>query len=307
MDGSGVGDDRNILMNLKWLDDRKEILAWVAASLCLLILCLMMTFPYGALHMRVLAELNRATSMEVRVAEWTPGLPLGLEWRNITFSKPDWGPVQLAVLQAKVQVVRALRGELGLDVEGHLDEGVPAAGLARVTLTASSFSLGEPVTVRGELQQVDLSRILRRYVSHGVLNGDFSHRVVSSQAPDGLLRGEGAWRAEVRDLAVEQIHVGNGRTMSLAFAKVSSALVCQDILCTVTELKGEGIDGSFTGEGTITLQRPMENSQLALSVTVVPGAGFASKAATLGLPLLPPGTPMTVKIVGTLAQTRVAL
>ncbi|MGQ0666226.1 MAG: type II secretion system protein GspN [Nitrospiraceae bacterium] len=294
-------------MNVKWLDERKEILAWVAAGLCLLALSLMATFPYTALHMRLLAELNRATGMEVRVTDWTAGWPLGLEWRNVTLSKPDWGPIQLAFLQARVGIVKALGGELGLDIVGQLDEGTATAGLARGTLTASSFSLTGPVGVKGQLQQVDLSKVLRRYVSHGVLNGDFSHRVDFSQATAGMGKGNGTWKAEVNDLAVEQIPVGNGRTLSWVFTKVSAGLVCQDSVCDVTELKGDGIDGSFTGEGKITLQLPMQNSQLALAVTVVPGAGFASKAATLGLPPLPPGTPMTVKILGTLAQTRVAL
>ena len=295
------------MMNVNWPDERKEILAWVAAGLCLLALTLMATFPYTALHLRLLAELNRATGMEVRVADWTAGLPLGLEWRNITLSKSDWGPIQLAFLQARVGIVKALGGELGLDVVGQLDEGTPTAGLAQGTLTASSFSLAGPVTVKGQLQQVDLSKVFRRYVSHGVLSGDFSLRVDSSQETVGSIRGEGTWKAEVRNLAIEQIPAGNERTMSLAFTRVSAGLVCQDSVCDVTELKGDGIDGSFTGEGKITLQRPMQNSQLAVAVTVVPGAGFASKAAQLGLPSLPPGTPMTVKIVGTLAQTRVTL
>jgi len=79
------------------------------------------------------------------------------------------------------------------------------------------------------------------------------------------------------------------------------------MVCDVTELKGDGLDGSFTGEGTVTIRQPLQNSQLALTVTVVPGAGFSAKSSTLGLPVLPPGTPMTIKVVGSLAQPRIAL
>lgn len=294
-------------MNVKWFDEWKEILAWTLGGVCVMVLCLMATFPYGALHARLVAELNRATGMEVRVADWTVGLPLGIEWRSITLSKPDWGPIQLAFLQAKLGIVKALGGGLGLDVAVHMDEASPNAGFAKGTLTASSFSLAGPVAVKGQLQQVDLSKVLRRYVSRGLLNGEFSHRLDSIQTTAGAMKGEGTWKAEVRDLAIDQIPVGNGQTLSLAFTKVSAGLVCRDIVCDVTELKGDGIDGSFTGEGKITVQQPMQNSQLALTVTVVPGAGFTSKAGTLGLPPLPPGTPITVKIVGTLAQARIAL
>ena len=294
-------------MTVKWPDEWKEILAWTVGGVCVLVLCMMATFPFGALHARLVAELNRATGMEVRVADWTVGLPLGLEWRNITLSKPDWGPIQLAFLQTKVGVVKALSGGLGLDVVVHLDEASPNAGLAKGALTASSFSLTGPVAVKGQLQQVDLSKVLRRYVSHGILNGDFSHRVDSGQATSSAMKGEGIWKADATDLTIDQIPLGNGRTLSLAFTKISAGLVCRDIVCDISELKGDGIDGSFTGEGKITIQQPMQNSQLALTVTVVPGAGFASKANTLGLPPLPPGTPMTVKVVGTLAQARIAL
>lgn len=307
MDGARVGHDRNFVMNGAWLGKWKEILIWIAVGACVMVLCLMATFPYGALHARLMAELNRATGMEVRVADWTVGMPFGLEWRNVTLSKPDREPIQLAFLQVKLEIAQALGGGLGLDVVAHLDEASPNTGFVTGTLTAPSFSPGGPMTVKGRLQQVDLSKVLRRYVSHGMLNGEFSHRVDSAQAADGAMKGEGTWKAEVRELTVDQIPAGNGRTLALAFTKVSAGLACRDLVCDVTELKGEGSDGSFTGEGEITLQQPMQNSQLALALTVVPGAGFASKASALGLPPLPPGTPMTVKIVGTLAQARVAL
>jgi hypothetical protein len=95
--------------------------------------------------------------------------------------------------------------------------------------------------------------------------------------------------------------------LSLTFSKVSAGLACRDLRCDVTQLRGDGIDGSFTGEGHITIQQPMQQSQLNLTVTVIPGPGFASKAGTLGIPSPPLGTPMTVRIVGTLAQARIAL
>ena len=294
-------------MTVKWLDEWKEILGWILGGAGVMMLCLLATFPYGALQARLIAELSRATGMDVRVAAWTVGFPLGLEWRNVTLSKPDWGPIQLAFLQAKVGIMKAVGGGLGLDVVVHLDEASPNAGLARGTLTASSFSLAGPVAVKGQLQQVDLSKVVRRYISRGVLNGDFAHRMDQSQGTGGPIKGEGTWKAEARDLSIEQIPVGNGRTLSLAFTKVSAGLVCRDIVCDITELKGDGIDGSFTGEGRITVQQPMQNSQLALTVTVIPGVGFALKAGTLGLPAPPPGTSMTVKVMGTLAQARIAL
>lgn len=283
------------------------ILAWVVAGICILAICILVTFPYGMLQARLVAELTRATGMDVRVAEWTMGLPLSLEWRTVTLSKPDITSIEMAVIQAKLGVLKALGGTLGLDIIVQLDEHSSRTSLAKGTLTASSFSLSGPMAIKGQLQQVDLSKIIRRYVTRGTLNGDFSHRVESGQSVTTLMKGEGTWTAEATDLVIDQIPLGNGRSLSLTFSSVSAGLSCRDLLCDVTHMTGEGIDGSFTGEGRITLQQPMPNSQLALTVTVVPGPGFASKAGSLGLPSPPPGTPMTVKIVGTLAQTRIAL
>ncbi len=294
------------IMTIKWPEAWSTITAWIVAGICILVICILLTFPYGMLQARLVAELTRATGMDVRVADWSIGVPLSLEWRNVTLSKPNLTPIEMAVLQAKLGVLKALGGTLGLDVVVQLDTTSSRTSLAKGTLTASSFSLSGPMTIKGQLQHVDLSKILRRYVTKGTLNGDFSHRVASGQST-AFMEGEGTWTAEARDLAIDQIPLGNGRTLSLTFSSVSAGLSCRDLLCEVTHMKGEGIDGSFTGEGRITLQQPMPNSQLALTVTVIPGPGFASKAGSLGLPAPPPGTPMTVKIVGTLAQARIAL
>ena len=294
-------------MTIKWPEAWGAILAWVAAGICIVAICVLATFPYGMLQARVVEELKRATAMDIRVADWTMGLPLSLEWRNVTLSKPNITPIEIAGLQAKLGVLKALSGSLGLDIIVQLDGTSSRTNLAKGTLTASSFSLAGPVALTGQLQQVDLSKILRRYVTRGMVNGNFSHRIESGQSSTTVMKAEGTWTADATDLVIDQIPVGNGRTLSLTFSSVSAGLSCRDLRCDVTQLNGEGIDGSFTGDGQITIQQPLPNSQLALTVTVVPGPGFASKAGMLGLPAPPPGTPMTVKIVGTLAQARIAL
>ena len=294
-------------MTIKWPEAWREILAWTGGGISILVLCLVATFPYGMLQSRIVAELTRATGMDVRVADWTVGLPASLEWRNVTVSKPTWTPIQLAALQVKLGVTSALGGTLGLDIVAKLTETASSTDLAKGTLTASSLSLDGPITIKGKVQHVDLSKLLRRYVTHGTLTGTFSHRVDSGQATVTGIKGEGTWTADATDLVIDQIPLGNGRTLSLTFSQVSAGLACRDLRCDVTQLKGDGIDGSFTGDGYLTLQQPMEQSHVNLTVTVVPGPGFASKAGTLGFPAPPPGTPMTVKIVGTLAQARIAL
>jgi hypothetical protein len=55
------------------------------------------------------------------------------------------------------------------------------------------------------------------------------------------------------------------------------------------------------------LRQPLRQSLLDLTVTVVPGAGFAQKAANLSLPPFQPGTPLTFKLVGPITNARVTL
>ncbi len=294
-------------MTVNWQEAWKEILAWIGGGLCLLIICMAATFPYSALQARLVAEVNRATGMDVRVADWSIGFPLELEWQTITVSKADWTAIQLAELQATIDIWQALSGSLGIDLVMHLDQASLKTGLATGTLAASSFSMTGPVTIKGQLQQIDLSKVLHRYVTHGSMSGQFSHRVDSLHVPIEAMKGEGTWQAEATDLTVDQIPVGSGRILSLSFNKVSAGLICRDRVCTVTELNGDGIDGSFSGRGTITLHQPIQNSQLALNVTVVPGSGFAAKSSALGIPSVPSGTPFPFKLVGTLAQARIAL
>ncbi|MBX3347925.1 MAG: type II secretion system protein GspN [Nitrospira sp.] len=294
-------------MTIKWPDAWREILAWTIGGICILALALIATFPYSLLQNRIVTELKRATGLDIRIADWAIGLPLSLEWRNVSLSKPNLDPVEIAGLQAKLGAFQALTGSLGLDLFVQLNEQAARTNFVKGTLTAASFSLAGPLTVKGQLQQVDLPKIIRRYVTRGILTGEFSHRMDTDPASPNVLRSEGTWLAEATDLEIDQIPLANGKMLMLTFSKAAAGLSCRNLVCDVTQLRGEGMDGSFEGQGQITLQQQLPNSQLALTVTIIPGPGFASKAVTLGLPPFPSGTPITVKIVGTLAQARIAL
>ncbi len=294
-------------MTIKWPDAWKEILSWTIGGISILALCLIATFPYQLLQHRLVVELKRATGLDIHVADWTIGLPLNLEWRNVSLSKPPLDPIELAVLQTKLGILPALSGTLALDILVQQDEHTTRTGFLKGMLTASSFSLAGPLTLKGQLRQVDLPKFIRRYVTRGTLNGEFSHRMDADQSSPTVMKSEGTWIAEATDLDINEIPLGNGKLLSLAFSRAAAGLSCRNLVCDVTQLNGEGSDGSFEGQGQITLQHQILNSQLALTVTLIPGPGFTPKAAALGLPPFPPGTPITVKIVGTLAQARIAL
>ena len=129
----------------------------------------------------------------------------------------------------------------------------------------------------------------------------------SAQGASAALKGEGTVKVEIKDLVVERIATGTSSIPSLTFGLIQAALSCHDGACDVTELKGDGVDGSFTAQGRMMLRQPLQQSLLDLTVTVIPGAGFAQKAAGLSLPPFQPGTPLTFKLVGPIMTARVAL
>jgi type II secretion system protein N len=154
---------------------------------------------------------------------------------------------------------------------------------------------------------MDLATVLKPYVSRGTVQGDFMHRWDTAQGAHAALNGEGAVKVEIKDLVVERVATGTSSIPSLTFSRIQAALVCRNAACDVTELKGDGVDGSFAAQGRMMLRQPLQQSLLDLTVTVVPGAGFAQKAASLSLPPFQPGTPLTFKLVGPISNARVAL
>jgi type II secretion system protein N len=285
----------------------KGPLGWGLASLAFFIVFLFLTFPYGPLQNRLLTELNRASGWEVRAADWSVGLPAAVEWRGLVLAGPTIGTIPVEAARATVGVFQALLGRLVIDYTVQLP-GAAQAGAGRATgsLNAASWSLLGSVAVDGHLQQMDLAAILKPYVSRGTVQGDFMHRWDSTQGAFAALKGEGTVKVEVKDLVVDQIAAGAASIPSLSFDRIQASLACRSGTCDVTELKGDGVDGSFTAQGRVTLQQPVQQSLLDLTVTVIPGAGFAQKAASLSLPPFQPGTPLTFKLVGPIMTARMA-
>ena len=285
----------------------KGPLGWGLASLACFIVFLFLTFPYGPLQNRLLTELNRASGWEVRAADWSVGLPAAIEWRDLVLTGPTIGTIPVEAARATIGVFQAFLGRLVIDYAIQLP-GVAQAGMGRATgsLTAATWSLEGPIAVKGRLQELDLAAVLKPYVSRGTVQGDFMHRWDNAQGAQAAIKGEGTVNIEIKDLVVEQVAVGASTNPSLAFGHIQAAITCHDGACDVTKLKGDGVDGSFTAQGHVALRQPLQQSLLDLTVTVIPGAGFAQKAASLSLPPFQPGTPLTFKLVGPIMTAKVA-
>lgn len=285
---------------------RKGPLGWGLASVASFIVFLLLTFPYGPLQHRLLTELNRASGWDVRAGDWSVGFPAAIEWRDLVFAGPASEAIPVEAVRATVGVFQAMLGQLVIDYAVQLP-GVAQAGAGRATgsVSAASWSFEGPVAVKGRLQDMDLTKVLRPYVSRGIVQGDFMHRWDNAQGAEAALKGEGTVKVEIKDLVVEPMVAGTSANSSIALGRIQASLACREGSCDVTELKGDGEDGSFTAQGRVALRQPLQQSILDLTVTVIPGAGFAQKAARLSLPPFQPGTPLTFKLAGPIMNARV--
>lgn len=285
----------------------REPLIWCSGAVALFILFTVATFPYGVLHARILAELTRASGMDIRVGDWSAEFPVAVEWRDIVLAGSRGGAIRVDSLQAKMAVLPAVMGTMVMDLLIQFPKSTQAVqGRIQGLVKAASWSMRGPMELRARWQQIELSSLLKQHVSRGLLQGEGLHRWDSTTADTTALKGEGTWKAEIRELALEPFPLGQGTSPSLSFTRVMAEVTCRQSLCDVTEVKGEGPDGSFTIQGQVTVQRPVEKSTLALNVSVLPGPGLIQKLGSLGLPPFQAGIPLLFKLVGPADAPRVA-
>jgi type II secretion system protein N len=286
----------------------KEPLAWIAGGVLSFLLFLFVTFPFGTLQARVLSELVRATGWEIRAADWSPALPLAVEWRDMTWTKPGNASIPVQLMRLNVGVLGLMLGHQTLDAMIQFPGGgQPGTGRAIGTVSASSWSFVGPVSLKVHAQQIDLGAVIKPYVSRGLLQADVTQRW-ENRGKEGLaFKGDGSWKAEVKDLVLERIPVGPAAIPSLNFSHVTAALTCRDAVCEITDFKADGPDGTITAQGRLLLRETVPSSMLEVAVTLQAGAGWAQKAANLPLPPLPPGTPLTVKVGGSIANPKLTL
>ncbi|HET7910120.1 MAG TPA: type II secretion system protein GspN [Nitrospira sp.] len=286
----------------------KEPLAWTVGALACLLLFFFLTFPFGTLQSRVISELIRATGWEIRAAEWSPGLPLAVEWRDLAWTRPGGVSIPVQLMRLNVGVLGLLAGHQSVDAFVQFPgSGQAGAGRATGTVTASSWSFLGAVSLKAHAQQIDLAALIKPYVTKGLLQADVMQRWENRGKEGIAFKGDGSWKAEVKDLVLERIPVGPAAIPSLNFSRVTASLVCHDAVCDITDFKGDGPDGTITALGRVLLREPVRASGLELTVTVLAGAGWAQKAATLPIPPLPPGTPLTFKLGGSVANPKITL
>ncbi len=287
---------------------RKEPLLWVAAGLMSFLAFFLLTFPYRALQGRILSEMTQVSGWNVRAADWSVGFPLAVEWHDMLFSKTDSVAIPVESMRVGVGLLAQMLGQQKIETVVQFPGSAQAGnGRLSATITASQSDFTGTNELKGHAQLVDLALIIKPYVIKGVLQADIAQRWQGTGPGNAAFKGEGTWKAEIKDLGLDRIPIGSAMLPSLTFTKVTLSLICHDTVCDVAEGRGEGPDGTLTAQGKLTLHAPFQQTNLDLALTVQAGPGWAQKAVGLPIPPLPPGIPLTVKLVGPVANPRLSM
>lgn len=306
----GIGGN-TIMTRLSWpttLTLKKEPLAWALGGLGSFLLFLYFTFPFGPLQVRILSELTRATGGEIRAADWSPGIPLGVEWRDVIWTKPGSASIPIQLMRFKLGVLDLFMGQKAVDALIQFPGSGPAGpGKATGSVSAASWSFVGPVSFKGHVQQIDLATVAKPFVTKGLLQADVIQRWENRGKEGIAFKGDGSWKAEIKELVLDRIPIGPVAIPSLSFSRVVATMTCRETVCEIIDFKGDGPDGTITAQGRLQLQQPLQSSTLDLTVTAVAGAGWAQKAGNLPIPPLAPGTPLTFKLAGPVANPKLTL
>ncbi len=134
-----------------------------------------------------------------------PGIPVAVEWRDLTWSKPGGASIAVQMMRLNVGVIGLLMGQQSVDALVQFPGGGQAeAGKATGTVSAASWSFIGPVSFKGHAQQIDLAALIKPHVTKGILQADIVHRWENRGKEGIAFKGDGSWRAEVKELVLER-------------------------------------------------------------------------------------------------------
>jgi type II secretion system protein N len=271
-----------------------------------LVLFLLVTFPYEAVQARLLAQIERGTGAKVQVEQWHVAWPLGLEWKNVQITGRDQQVFRLARVEAFLSVTDALRsipaGELSFWLE---DKGEPAALQIRTVFAGWNFKgVG---LAEGTADRVELAKLIGAPIRGGRLKGRFQFSGNPSAQAGNFAIGDGELTIDATDVAVEAISAQGGRMPEWGLAVVHGKTTCAAGICRIVELRGNGPDGSVTGNGQVTLAQSLDEVRLDLGLTITCSPSLSQRMAAVGGFPLPPGTPITVRLVGPMMRPQLSL
>jgi len=279
----------------------KTGLIWALYAGLMVVVFVLLTFPYEQLQARVLAELSRTSGWTIAAEQWALAWPLGLEWRDVNLTAPGSSRVRVDRVKLSLLPISVLQGRPSVTARVESGEG-PEGGRGYVTGRGTLRGWSRPVLVRltGTAERFDVGRLGLPGMKRGLLKGEFDQRWNES--------GEGQWQMEFTDVQLESVPVGPSIVPLVRFSSLKGRVQCREGLCRIESFSGAGPDGTLSGSGTLGPRRnPAVQSELALSVTVTVSPEFAQRASANGMALASPGLSLTVNLRGPVSNLQLAL
>lgn len=289
----------------------RRTLGWSLYTLAAFGACFLLTFPYESLQARLLSEVSGRTGLEVRAEDWDLAGPLGFVWTGVSVTGPDlprFGADRVAV---EAEFLPFLQGQIRLNGHARLASahGGPG-GTITSHLALEGWSGKGPGRLTGTIEQVSLSDLPLPLTKQGILQVTFDQRWKEFEGPDRLKRvwqGQGTWQVEVNGLELEQVPIGPLFLPSVVLARLKTQLRCQDGICKIEGLQGQGPDGMLNGDGVLTLRSPFADSRLVFSLSLTVSEAYKRRVPIAALLPGLPGTPVIVTLSGSLSRLQVAL
>lgn len=263
-------------MKVNLSDRQKTILRWCATPLFYLV-CLVvfvrLTFPYGTLRNRLLAEYNRSqTDKRLEIDELSGDGLLGLEASGVRLKEvltesqegKSSPPQMLAVDAASVRAsaLSYLFGSTVVDFDAEVGGG---------ELSGSFHQDAAEARIEVEGESIDISGLTLLSAGIGLpLGGELGGKV-SLFLPEGQIKkAEGSF-----DLSIASFTAGDGK------AKIRDTIALPKIDCGQLVLKAEVADGrleleefsadgkdfELSADGRIRLREPFDKSSLSVGAT----------------------------------------
>lgn len=276
---------------------------WTLVGLVLLVVFTLATFPYEALHTRLIAELSRQTGAAVHVDTKRSLRPLGIEWIGVRLSREDRALFTVGRVTGSISLSHALQGKPVVLLSLWLDAKGSEPPLT-ATITFADWSFQRALTAEGAAERVDLHQLMGPPMRGGRAKLSFHFDAPRADAPTVF---DGKVEVDIADLAVEQIAQQGVRVPEWGFATARAVVQCAQQICTIAEFNGNGSDGSLSATGQVAVGRTPEDSRWDVAVTLTCSQAFSQRTAAVGGFPLPAGTPLRVKLVGPLLRPQVTM
>ncbi len=281
---------------------------WTAYVVAMVALFVWLDFPTDRLQARLLAEASRQTGLSLHADAWTPEWPLGLAWQDLSVTGPGlprFGAERVAV---EAEVWPLLEGRLILHVTAQVaGRAAEPGGTIAAKVSLDSWSAQGAGSLVGVVERLKPSSLSLPHVSQGTLQASFEHRWTTLQGPLGWLNGQGTWQIDGTGLVLDQLPLGPLTLPPLTIASASGRIHCTDGSCRIQALHADGPDGTITGEGVLTLNAPLSDSALILSLFLTVTDSFKQRFPLAAALPGTPGAPVKLTVTGPLSKLQPSL